>query len=82
MDYHGKGGLGMAVQLLPLEDRLQLRVNAGTALEPVHRVRTWGNVKPGVSDAVVHDFAVALGALSTESVENILRVRIGELVGQ
>ncbi|MEW5920676.1 MAG: DUF1659 domain-containing protein [Bacillota bacterium] len=64
---------------IPLEDRLQLRVNVGTALEPVYRTRSWGNVKPGVSDAILHDFAEALGDLTVEDVEKIFRVKVGEL---
>ena len=64
---------------IPLEDRLQLRVNAGTAQAPAYRTRSWSNVKPGVSDTVLHDFAAALGGLTTENVENIFRVKVGEL---
>ena len=61
--------------LIPLEDRLQLRVDDnGTT-----RTRSWGNVKPIVSDAVLHDFAEALEGLTQESVERIIRVKIGEL---
>ncbi|MEW5922292.1 MAG: DUF1659 domain-containing protein [Bacillota bacterium] len=64
---------------IPLEDRLQLRVNVGTVQDPVYRTRSWNNVKPGVSDAVLHDFAEALGDLTAESVEKFFRVKIGEL---
>jgi len=66
---------------IPLEDRLQLRVNVGTAQAPAYRTRAWGNVKPGVSDAVLYDFAAALGGLTAEMVENIFRVKVGELQG-
>lgn len=63
--------------LIPLEDRLQLRIddNGNT------RTRSWGNVKPNVTDAVLHDFAEALDGLTQESVEKIIRVKIGELQG-
>ena len=67
---------------IPLEDRLQLRVNVGTALDPVYRTRSWGNVKPGVSDAILHDFAEALGDLTAEDVEKVFRVKVGELEGE
>lgn len=70
----------MAVELLPLGDRLQLRVNVGTEQDPVYRTRSWSNVKPNVSDAVLHDFAVSLGDLTAENVENIYRVKTGELM--
>ena len=61
--------------LIPLEDRLQLRVDDnGTT-----RTRSWGNVKPNVSDAVLYDFAETLEGLTQESVERIIRVKIGEL---
>ena len=65
---------------IPLEDRLQLRVNVGTSQDPVYRTRAWGNVKPGVSDAVLYDFAAALSNLTAENVEKVFRVRVGELV--
>ncbi len=64
---------------IPLEDRLQLRVNLGTPLAPVYRTRSWGNVRPEVNDAVLHDFAAALGGLTAEGVEKIFRLKVGEL---
>ena len=60
---------------LPLEDRLQLRVENGESF----RTRSWGSVKPTTSDAVLLDFAEALGALTKETVDKYLRVKIGEL---
>ena len=60
---------------VPLEDRLQLRIVHGESF----RTRSWGSVKPTVSDAVLLDFAEAMGALSNESVDKYLRVKIGEL---
>lgn len=64
---------------IPLEDRLQLRVNTGTAADPIFRTRSWNNVKPGVSDAVLYDFAAALRSLTAENVEQLYRIRIGTL---
>ena len=60
---------------IPLEDRLQLRVVHGESF----RTRSCGSVKPTVSDAVLLDFAEAMGALSNEIVDKYLRVKIGEL---
>ena len=60
---------------VPLEDRLQMRVEHGES----YRTRSWGSVKPGTSDAVLLDFAEALGELSNETVDKFLRVKIGEL---
>lgn len=60
---------------IPLEDRLQIRVEHGES----YRTRSWGSVKPTVSDAVLLDFAGALGELSNETVDKFLRVKIGEL---
>ncbi len=60
---------------VPLEDRLQLRVEHGET----YRTRSWGSVKPTTSDAVLLDFAEALGDLTKETVDKYLRVKIGEL---
>ncbi len=60
---------------VPLEDRLQLRVEHGETF----RTRSWGSVKPATSDAVLLDFAEALGDLTNETVDKYLRVKIGEL---
>lgn len=61
--------------LTPLEDRLQMRYEDGER----YRVRSWGNVKPGTADAVLLDFAEALGDLSDDTVDKWLRVKIGQL---
>ncbi len=63
---------------IPIEDRLQLRVVHGET----YRTRSWGSVKPTVSDAILLDFAEALGELTNETVDTYLRVKIGVLDGE
>ena len=60
---------------VPVEDRLQLRVEHGESF----RTRSWGSVKPATSDAALREFAVALGGLTKETVDTYLRVKIGVL---
>ena len=73
----------MPVETLSQGDRLQLRVNLGADQQSgrtIYRSRSWSNVKPEVSDAVLHDFAVSLGNMGADPVENIFRIKTLELV--
>ena len=76
-----KGGFRMAVTVIPVSARLQLRLQAGfdEEMNPIYRTRTFSNVKPSAGNEDLYELGDQLGGLQIHSVEAIRRIDEVEL---
>ena len=71
----------MAVNVVPISARLQLRLNTGLDenMNPVFRTRSYSNVKPAADNADLHELAQELGTLQVHNIDSVRRVDEVEL---
>lgn len=66
----------MAVQAMPVDSRLQLRLIVGQDAQgnPIYRTSSYSNVKPTASDDDVHAVGNALVGLQIHSLDELRRI--------
>jgi hypothetical protein len=71
----------MAVSVIPVNARLQLRLNTGLDenLNPVFRTRSFSNVKPAAGNEDLFVLAQEIGSLQVHSLDAVRRVDEVEL---
>ena len=71
----------MAVTAVPINARLQLRLNTGLDenFNPVYRTRSYSNVKPSSDNTDLFELAGELGSLQVHTLEAVRRVDEVEL---
>jgi hypothetical protein len=71
----------MAVNVIPVSARLQLRLNTGLDenFNPVYRTRSFSNVKPAAGNEDLFELAQAIGGLQTHNLEAVRRLDEVEL---
>lgn len=71
----------MAVNVVPISARLQLRLNTGLDenMNPVFRTRSYSNVKPVADNSDLHELALELATLQVHTVDSVRRVDEVEL---
>ncbi len=71
----------MAVSVIPVNARLQLRLNTGLDenLNPVFRTRSFSNVKPTADNEDLFELAQEIGSLQVHSLDAVRRVDEVEL---
>jgi len=71
----------MAVNVIPVSARLQLRLNTGLDenLNPVYRTRSFSNVKPAADNEDLFELAQEIGDLQVHTMETVRRVDEVEL---
>ena len=71
----------MAVTVIPVSARLQLRLHTGLDenLNPVFRTRSYSNVKPSAGNEDLFTLAGEIGSLQVHTVEAVRRVDEVEL---
>lgn len=71
----------MAVNVIPVTARLQLKLNTGLDenLNPVYRTRSFSNVKPSASNENLFELAQEIGLLQVHSLEAVRRLDEVEL---
>ena len=71
----------MAVNVIPVNARLQLRLNTGLDenLNPVYRTRSFSNVKPSADNEDLFELAQEIGLLQVHSLETVRRLDEVEL---
>jgi hypothetical protein len=71
----------MAVSVIPVNARLQLRLNTGLDenLNPVYRTRSFSNVKPAAGNEDLFVLAQEIGSLQVHSLDAVRRVDEVEL---
>jgi hypothetical protein len=76
-----KGGGKMAVNVIPVTARLQLRLNTGLDenFNPVYRTRSFSNVKPGADNEDLFELAQEIGMLQVHNLEAVRRLDEVEL---
>lgn len=74
----------MSVTVIPLNARLQLRLNTGLDenMNPVFRTRSYSNVKPATSNDDLHELGQELGSLQVHTIDAVRRVDEVELQQQ
>lgn len=74
----------MAVTKVPQATKLVVKIQTGvnTNGNPVYRLRSFMNVKPGAADADIHAIGQALAGLQKYPAVNIARVDEGNLMNQ
>lgn len=67
----------MAIEANVLNSRLQLRFNTGVDDEgnPITKVRSYGNLKSDADDQALYDVAAAIGALQSNTLEEVRKVQ-------
>ncbi len=72
----------MAVTVIPVSSRLQLRLNTGLDenLNPIYRNRSFSRVKPSADNEDLFELAEELGNLQIHSLEAVRRLDEVELV--
>lgn len=71
----------MAINVIPVNARLQLRLNTGLDenLNPVYRTRSFSNVKPAAGNQDLFELAQEIGSLQVHNVEAVRRLDEVEL---
>ncbi len=71
----------MAVTVIPMNSRLQLRLNTGLDedFNPIYRTRSFSNVKTDAANADLFELAQEIGTLQIHTVDSIRRVDEVEL---
>ena len=71
----------MAVNVIPVNARLQLRLNTGLDenLNPVYRTRSFSNVKPSADNEDLFELAQEIGLLQVHTLETVRRIDEVEL---
>ncbi len=71
----------MAITVVPVSARLQLRLNTGLDedFNPVYRTRSFSNVKTGAGNADLFELAQEIGTLQVHTIDSVRRVDEVEL---
>lgn len=71
----------MAINVIPVSARLQLRLHTGLDenMNPVYRTRSFSNVKPAAENADLYELAQEIGNLQTHIVDAVRRLDEVEL---
>jgi len=71
----------MAINVIPVTARLQLRLNTGLDenLNPVYRTRSFSNVKTGAANADLFELAQEISLLQVHALDAVRRVDEVEL---
>ena len=71
----------MAVNVIPVSARLQLKLNTGVDenFNPVYRTRSFSNVKPSADNVDLFELAQELGELQVHNLEAVRRLDEVEL---
>ena len=71
----------MAVNVIPVSARLQLKLNTGVDenFNPIYRTRSFSNVKPEADNVDLFELAQELGELQVHSLEAVRRLDEVEL---
>ena len=71
----------MAVNVIPVSARLQLKLNTGVDenFNPVYRTRSFSNVKPSADNVDLYELAQELGELQVHNLEAVRRLDEVEL---
>ena len=71
----------MAIKVIPVSTRLQLRLNTGLDenLNPVYRTRSFSNVKTTAASEDLFELAQEIGLLQVHTVDAVRRVNEVEL---
>ncbi len=71
----------MAVNVVPVNARLQLRLNTGfdESMNPVYRTRSYSNVKPSADNEDLFELAQEIGSLQVHNLETVRRIDEVEL---
>ncbi len=65
----------MAITVIPVAKRLQIRFNCGLDenFDPIYRTRSWSNVNMAATDAAIHGLGVLFGELCADTL-SVIRV--------
>ena len=79
-----KGGDNMAIVKITPATKLAIKIQTGLSASgnPVYRMRSFANVKPGATDADIHAVGIAIAALQKHTAAGIVRTDEGFLVNQ
>ena len=71
----------MAITVVPVSARLQLRLNTGLDenFNPVYRTRSFSNVKTDADNTALFELAQEIGTLQVHTVDSVRRVDEVEL---